>query len=116
MNPGKLDRRILILKEGSATGTYNNNEPVHKDAVFGYRWAMFEQVGENEIYDNEMLNVETRAKFTIRYDGETRTLNEHNKIKYNNKFYDIEQINPVEGRENYIEFVCRSTSITNFKT
>ncbi|MGV7234749.1 MAG: phage head closure protein [Nitrosomonadaceae bacterium] len=110
MNPGELDRRILLEK---ATWTQQaNNELTAGWAEYGYRWAKFEQTGENEVLEDEALNIYSRVKFTVRFER----INESDyRVKYNNKVYNINGINPI-GRENYIELDCESRSVTNFKT
>ena len=111
MNPGELDRRINI--EVATRSQQTNNELTDTWAAYGSRWAKFEMVSENELLENEGLNIYSRAKFTIRYER----INEVDyRVFYNNKYYNINGITPIEGRENYMELDCESRSVTNFKT
>lgn len=111
MNPGELDRRIVL--DVATRAQQANNEIFETWAVHGKRWAKIEFVGESEVLDGERLHIESNAKITIRYER----INESDyRVRYNNKVYNISAINPIEGRESYIELECNSTSITNFKT
>lgn len=111
MNPGELDRRIQLFAEASYEPAQTNNEDVITDTAYGNRWAKYEPVSESESYTDEMLTIRSTAKFTIRYER----INEQYKVKYNNRYYDIDGIIPL-GRKDYIQLICSTTSITKFKT
>ena len=110
MNPGELDRRVLLQV---VTTSRNANGEVKKSfATHGERWAKMETISIDEVLgSNEMLEVRSVVKFTIRYER----INESYRLRYANKTYDIIGITEIE-RQAYIELECESTEETNFKT
>ena len=112
MNPGELDR-LIVLQEPTESQKSANYEVVNAyEAKDVNVWAKIEFGEESEQLTDEGLQVYSRADFTIRF----KRINENWRVKYDNKTYNINSIKPVEGRRNYIELNCESTSITNFKT
>lgn len=112
MNPGELDRRVVLYQEGPVAENPVNNEPEHTDILYSEVWAKYEPASESETIIDDFDQLRTFAKFTIRY---IQTINETWKLKYNNKWYGINSITPI-GRENILELQCESSQQTNFKT
>lgn len=104
MNPGDLDRRIVIKNQ--TTVNKNNGERQISFSTYATRWASVKYKNGKE--DDEALEITSVQDviFTIRWDSNIDTTYS---VTYNGKDHNIESVNPI-GRKDFIELYTRATS------
>ncbi|ALA12413.1 phage head closure protein [Paenibacillus larvae] len=87
MNPGKLNRRITFQKHGETTNEngFKTDGWVDVQTV----WACIKTLKGKEFYEASTTQNQNTTRFIIRY---RKGLHPDMRIKYNNRYFDIEAI------------------------
>lgn len=96
MNPGKLRDRITFQKEVESTGPVKILDS-YEDFIS--LWAESRFLRGKNFYAARAANVKTDVEFIIRYRTD---LDETMRIKFNNKFFEIEGILPLDNDRMYL--------------
>lgn len=102
LNPGQLDRRIVLQNRTTAANAYN--EPVETWATLATVWAKVEYpvTGSDEATEQNLNVARRRVDFTIRYRADVGFVE---RITYNGGTYDIERISEL-GRQNFLKITA----------
>jgi SPP1 family predicted phage head-tail adaptor len=109
MNPGKLDKRIIIQK--LTHGTNENGFPADSWDEFKPVWASKNNLYGREFFAAAAVNAEQTAKFVMRYLKELdQNINDEGtnttktfRIKYGNLFYGITFIDDIKSEHKFME-------------
>jgi len=96
------NRRMEIQSKTVAYGIYN--EPIDTWATIASVWCGVVTTGGGEFYAAQKLKASTQAIFKIRYGN---VVNVTNRIKYNNKYFEILSINDVDEAHNEIQIAAK---------
>lgn len=109
VNPGELNKRIEILSvsdEKDSDGFRTGKPTVIRKCYAKYS----RKVSDAEVRG---AGVEPIAKsvtrFLIRYTD--TVINTNMKVRYNNKYYDIQDVNDMQDRHEYIELYCKEGAL-----
>jgi SPP1 family predicted phage head-tail adaptor len=102
IDPGHLDRRIILQKRTTAANEYN--EPIETWTTLDTVWSMVEypMTGSDEQTTAGLIQATTRVEFTIRYRTDIGFIN---RIQYNSTIFDIERISEV-GRNSFLKITA----------
>lgn len=108
VNPGELNKRIEILTVSKKDSDgFRTGEPTVKER----RWAKYSRKTSDKETTGAGAAPVTSAttRFLIRY---TDTVIDKNmKIRYNGKYYDIQDVNDIQDRHEYIEIICKEGAL-----
>lgn len=104
MNPGRLNKRIMIQKYDTVKTANGFKEPKWID--YKPLWASMQNLFGREFFAAAAVNAEKTVKFTIRYfkdldstvNTEGKKTTEVFRIKYKNSIYDIEFIDNIKNQ------------------
>lgn len=96
MNPGRLKDRIIFQKKVEATGPFDDLGD-YED--YKSLWAESRFLRGKNFYAARAANVKTDVEFIIRYRTD---LDEKMRIKFNDEFYNIEGILPLDNNRMYL--------------
>ncbi len=99
MQIGDLDRRIIIEVPTITANSYG--EETLSYATYLRVWAKMEWKGGMEKEETQRITATSKICFYIR--NLDVSINEQNRIKYNDKYYYIKVINEIEGRDKFLE-------------
>ena len=99
MRIGELDRRIVIEAPTVTQNSYG--EQVSSWATYRTVWAKMEWKGGSEKEETERMTATSKVCFYIR--NLDISITEQNRILYDSKYYVINVINEIEGREAFLE-------------
>ena len=99
MQIGDLDRRIRIEVPTKTANSYGEETLIWES----YRivWAKMEWKGGSEKEETQRITATSKICFYIR--NLDISINEQNRISYDGKYYYINVINEIEGRESFLE-------------
>lgn len=101
MQIGELDRRITfesVVKTANAYG-----EEVLSWSTYLTVWASVEWNGGMENEESDKLTATSKVAFIVRNIG--NAVNTDYRILYNSKYYYIQAINEIDGREMFLELL-----------
>ena len=103
---GELDRRIVIQLPESTPNDYGEVEFVYEELTTV--WAkVYHKSGKATEESDEMVSVNTTICY-IRNIGELISeVTEQYRIFYTDKYYYIETINEIDGRETFLEIITK---------
>ena len=104
MNPGDLDRRIVIKRQ--TTTTQNNGERKVSLEAYATRWASVKYKNGKEGEEADEITSVQDVIFTVRHDANIDTTYV---VSYNSKDHDIQSVNPM-GRKDFLQLYTRLTS------
>lgn len=108
VNPGELNKRIEIItvSEKDSDGFRTGNPDVKKSC-----WAKYSRkTSEKESAGAGASPVTSAAtRFLIRYTS--TIINTNMKIRYNGRYYDIQDVNDIQDRHEYIEIICKEGAL-----
>lgn len=96
MNPGKLNRKITFQTKAEITGPF---PPLDDYEDCTSVWAECRFLRGRNFYAAKAANVKTDVEFIIRYRTD---IDEKMRVKYSNKFYEIEGILPLDNNRMYM--------------
>ena len=99
MRIGELDRRIVIEEPTVTQNTYG--EQISSWSTYRTVWAKMEWKGGSEKEETERMTATSKVCFFIR--NLDISITEQNRILYDSKYYVINVINEIEGREAFLE-------------
>lgn len=99
MQIGDLDRRILIEVPTKTANSYGEETLIW--TTYRVVWAKMEWKGGSEKEETQRITATSKLVFTVR--NLDISINEQNRISYNDKYYYIKVINEIEGREKFLE-------------
>lgn len=116
MNPGKLNKRIMIQKHTTVKTTNGFKEPKWID--YKPLWASMQNLFGREFFAATAVNAEKTVKFTIRYFkdiDETVNVEGHHttekfRIKFKNSIYDIKFIDNIKAQNKFMEIKVEANS------
>lgn len=104
VNPGELNKKIKILRiSGKDSDGFRTGEPT----VIRSCYAKYTR----KISDAEIAGAGVKpsakavTRFLIRYT--TTIISSDMKVRYNNRYYDIQDVNDIGDRHEYIELYCK---------
>lgn len=107
MNPGKLNRRIMLLRYENVQDTDGLTTQKLVPAITNKIWAAVEPVNGREYYEEMKFKNDDTVKFTIRY---RIGIENYMLVLYRDRLYKIEGIvDPAEKHE-VLELNCSLTS------
>ena len=101
MQIGKLDRRIVFERPFKTANAYG--EEVISWGTYLTVWANVEWNGGMENEESDKLTATSKVMFTVRNIG--NAVNPTYRILYKLKYYYIQAINEVDGREMFLELL-----------
>ena len=104
VNPGELNKRIEII---TISGKDSDGFRTGKPDIIMTRWAKYSRkTSEKETAGAGVAAVtSSTTRFLIRY---TDTVIDTNmKVRYNGRYYDIQDVNDIQDRHEYIEIICK---------
>ena len=101
MQIGKLDRRIILQNPTTTANAYG--EEVISWSNYLIVWANVEWKGGMENEESDKLTATSKVMFTVRNIG--NAVNPTYRILYKLKYYYIQAINEVDGREMFLELL-----------
>jgi SPP1 family predicted phage head-tail adaptor len=96
LDPGELDRKVTIQTASGVQDAYGEEINTWLDTLDV--WAKMEWGTGVEGMDANQVVSTDKVKFTIRY----TTVDAKDRIKYEDKYYDIETIQEVGGRKRFL--------------
>lgn len=96
MNPRKMRDRITFQKKAEPSGPF---DPLDNYEDYISLWAESRFLRGRNFYAARAANVKTDVEFIIRYRTD---IDEKMRIKYNDKFYEIEGILPLDNNRMYM--------------
>lgn len=109
VNPGELNKKITILKMSDETDS--DGFPIGKSVIVRRCSAKYSRKTANK--EEEGAGVESTVKavtrFLVRYTSTIITTSM--KVQYNNRLYDIEDVNDIGDRHEYIELYCKEGAV-----
>jgi len=104
VNPGELNKRIEIITIGEKD---SDGFRTGKPNVITKPWAKYSRkTSEKESGGAGAASVtSSTVRFLIRYTS--ISLNTNMKVRYNGRYYDIQDVNDVQDRHEYIEIICK---------
>lgn len=97
MEPGKLDRRITLLRFGETLDQWN--QPTDGWSEITKRWASKQDVSDGEKLRAAQVGATVTTRFVVRSDSVTRTLTAADRIEYDGVTYAIEGTKEIGRRE-----------------
>lgn len=107
MNIGELDRRIKLENYSVTQNDYGEERRTWSEYL--EIWAKVDFNGGQAKDEFDKLTAISKAVFFIRNIG-LSSLSEKTRILYNSKYYYIEAINEIEGRESFLELITEQRS------
>lgn len=102
----RLDHKIQIYRD-TGTTTDEDNNPVADFTLFCERSASRVDASAGESYKAREVNAEISARFTVRYDPETATIDAKDRLTLENGLtYEITGVRETIPRNRYIEIDC----------
>lgn len=102
MNPGKLDKRIVIQKLEIVTTENNFDEEAWMD--FKTVWASINNLWGKEFYAAKAINEENTVEFIIRYSKDLEVLNSKEyRIKWQGREFDITFIDNIRYENKWLK-------------
>lgn len=95
-NPGEFNRKITFQKKEITEGPFAN---LTEYADYKTVWAKVWQLNDRQVYAARAANIKTDIEFTIRY---REDIDISMRIAYDNKFYEIDGIRPVDSKRDYL--------------
>lgn len=104
VNPGELNKRIEIITTGEKD---SDGFRTGKPNVIMRKWAKYSRkTSEKETDGAGAASVKSvTVRFLIRYTD--INLNTNLKVRYNGRYFDIQDVNDVQDRHEYIEIICK---------
>lgn len=99
MQIGDLDRRIILEVPTKNANSYG--EEVLSWAVYRTVWAKIDWKGGSEKVEKEKITATSKVLFYIR--NLDISINEEYRISYDSKYYYINVINEIDGRDRFLE-------------
>lgn len=108
VNPGELNKKIEIITIGEKD---SDGFRTGKTNVIMKRWAKYSRkTSEKETNGAGVASVTSvTVRFLIRYTN--ISLNTNMKVRYNGRFFDIQDMNDVQDRHEYIEIICKEGTL-----
>lgn len=100
MQIGKLDRRIVYQNYGTTTNDFG--ELIENYGEANEVWAKVEFDGGSQKDEFDRITAISKVHFYIRNIG-LNNFTEKTRITYDSKFYFVESINEIEGRERFLK-------------
>lgn len=95
---GNLDRLITIQQYKYAKDSYGQD--VESGSTDFTTWAqMSYQSGDEKTESNQTVSLK-RYHFVVRYDAQTKTITERNKIAYDGKTYEVRAVGEMQDARN----------------
>ena len=107
MQIGELDRRIKFENYTSAQNTYGEEKETW--STYLTVWAKVDFNGGQAKDEFDRLTAISKVVFFVRNIG-LSSLSEKTRILYDSKYYYIEAINEIEGRESFLELITEQRS------
>jgi len=101
MQIGQLDRRIVLERPTLVANSYGEETITWSDYLTV--WAMVEWKGGSEKEESDKLTAKSKVVFTVRNLG--NLVDETYRILYKTKYYYIQAINEIDGREMFLELL-----------
>lgn len=105
MNPGKLNKNIIIQKKQST-------KPLEDDTFLDYKkvWANVKNIYGKEFIEAQKVNPNISKKVIIRYIREldpslNKNTSKDYKVKYKNQTYNILYIDNIQEKNRYMELL-----------
>ncbi|WP_342045983.1 phage head closure protein [Bacillus sp. OTU530] len=102
MNPGKLNKRIVLQKLATVDDGAGGSEESWQDT--SSVWALIQPLQGRELYQAQQINTELTHRITIRY---REDVNASMRIMYNNREFTIDSIVNIEESNRFLEMTCR---------
>ena len=99
MQIGDLDRRIVLEAPTKVSNTYG--EETLTWATYRTVWAKVDWKGGSEKVEKEKITATSKVLFYIR--NLDISINEEYRISYDSKYYYINVINEIDGRDRFLE-------------
>lgn len=97
MEPGKLDRRILLQRYGIS---YNaDNEPIEGFTDLATVWASVQYASDGEKARAGAVAATVSVRFQIRWSTAVSTVNPKDRVAYDGKVFDIVGVKELGRRE-----------------
>jgi SPP1 family predicted phage head-tail adaptor len=102
MNPGRMNKRIIILR--SSDGNNSFVKPLGNESYVPYKqiWSKVEHVSAKEIFNSKANNTLNVVKFIIRY---RKDIKSDMRIKYDSHVYEIKGIRPLDTKKMYLMLI-----------
>ena len=104
MQIGQLDRRIVLESPTLVANSYGEETITWSDYLTV--WAMVEWKGGSEKEESDKLTAKSKVVFTVRNLG--NLVDETYRILYKTKYYYIQAINEIDGREMFLELLTEN--------
>ena len=94
IRPGQLDRIIRILSSDKAQ---NATGQLIEERVDDFKaWAYTEYKGGDEVTTSDQLAAHKKMNFVVRYNNNTKTIDETKRISHDGKIYQVKAIGELE--------------------
>lgn len=109
VNPGELNKKIAILKMSSESD--DDGFPTGKPVIIRRCYAKYSRKTADKEVEGADVEPEMKAvtRFLIRYTS--AVIRTNMKVQYRNRLYDIEDINDIGDRHEYIELYCKEGAV-----
>lgn len=104
MNPGSLNKRIEIQAVTETEDGYGGITEAW--ATVFKRWANVRPVGGREPYINDQRLAELSLVVTVRYDSSTKTITPKHRIKYGDRYLEIDSVVNVQEQNQELRVFC----------
>ena len=101
MQIGQLDRRIILESPTLVANSYGEETITWSEYLTV--WANIEWNGGSEKEESDKLTATTKVVFTVRNLG--NDVDETYRVLYKSKYYYIQAINEIDGREMFLELL-----------
>jgi len=105
VNPGDLNHKVVIESITETSDSYGGIEESWSEAF--KRWANVRPIGGREPYINDQNLAELDLVVTMRYDSSTKTITPKHRLKYKDRYLQIESIVNVQERDEELRVFCR---------
>lgn len=109
VNPGELDKKIEILK--MSTERDKDGFPTGEPSVVRSCYAKHSRKTADKEVEGAGAepDVKTVTRFLIRYTD--TAIKKNMKVRYNGRYYDIEDVNDIQDRHAYMELFCKEGAL-----
>lgn len=109
MDPGRLDRRISILRATTAADAYN--EPIATWATLATVWAKAAPVMDAERQRAGETLAAKAYRFTVRFSYDVYDVDPRDRVTFDGRTYDIAGVKEL-GRREYLEITATARAET----
>lgn len=101
--PGKLDRRIRVMRAAAATDNGFNTVP-GAPAELCARWASWKPANGRETFQNMGIEAVAGGTFWVRWDSVTGTITETDTVEFGGRTWNIVGVQEI-GRRDGVELI-----------